>query len=267
MTRTPGVGAFLNVVQDDPDDWGAQMDRLAVLDGLHHVEVWLEAIDGELLGELPGLLAGRETIMHGPFIGLSLVSPWAELRAISIARLACAAEIGAGFGARVMTVHPGIACFAEDEAVLEDRLVDSLRRLRARIDGTLTVAIENMPCRRGASVDGLVTVDQCARLIDRDPDTRITLDVGHAIQNDDKYLPFLAEHTDAVADIHLHDGAAGGGAHWPLGAGELDLPELTACLVDTAYAGYLTLETLGWEDTRSSYGAAISALRVADGAA
>lgn len=263
MTRAPDVGAFLNVVKDDPEDWAAQMERLTRLDGLHHVEVWLEAIDGDHLGALEGLLAGRETILHGPFIGLSLVSPWDELRTISIGRLARAAELGADFGARVMTIHPGIAPSAEDEAVLEDRLLDSMRRLRARVDGALTVAIENMPCRRGASVEGLITLDQCTRLIDRDPDTRVTLDVGHAIQNSDEYQQFLAEHADVVADIHLHDGTPGGAAHWALGAGTLDLPEFATSVVDTSYAGYVTLETLGWEDTRASYEMAVSALRTA----
>lgn len=257
-TDPPCLGAFLNVVTPDPASWRAQMTDLDALKGLHHVEVWLEHVAEN--AELGALLVDRRTIMHGPFIGLSLVTPWEELRSLSIDRLARAAAIGAGFGARVMTVHPGVAPSAESEEILADRLVASLALLRERVDGALTVAVENMPCRRGASVDGLITVDQCAALIERDPAVRITLDVGHAVQNDDKYQPFLAEHAEAVADIHLHDGQAGGGAHWRLGDGALDLDELAGLLVETRYRGYVTLETLGPADTVASYETARDAL-------
>lgn len=238
------LGVFVNVTSRDPAAWEEQLDRVAGLEGLGHVEVWLEELPrtARELRPLVDALSGFRTIAHGPFLGLSLVSSWPELRRISLDRLVEAAAVADAVSAEVMTVHPGIAGSFEDHHVLMERLALSLSVLRSRCTGGPVVAVENMPCRWGASQETLVTVEQCASLIRLDADTRITLDVGHAAQNVDKWQPFLVEHAAAVADVHLHGARAEGRGHLSLvdASSDVTAADFAAAQRAGRYGGFVT---------------------------
>jgi hydroxypyruvate isomerase len=80
------------------------------------------------------------------------------------------------------------------------------------------------------------------------PQLGYTIDVGHCLQNGEDPAQVLAPRIERVRNIHMHDGRAGGGAHYALGEGELDVDGLLAVLDQAGYAGFITLETLCFPD-------------------
>ena len=263
------LGAFVNVHFREPASWARDLGRLEEFDGLEHVEVWMEPVPRTRreLAPLVDVFGGRRTILHGPFVELSLVHPLPELRQVAVDHLADACDVGAAMGAEVMTVHPGLAPAFEERRVLLERLAVSLSILRSRCEGGPVISIENMPGRGGPTRQGLVTVDDCRELLELDPQTRFTLDVGHAVQNVDKWEHFLAQHADAVADVHLHGAEQDGRGHLSLLHADSDVrAEDFALARQTAgYGGFVSIETLGWADTEASFAATRNAFADAAG--
>jgi sugar phosphate isomerase/epimerase len=89
--------------------------------------------------------------------------------------------------------------------------------------------------------------------MDRLPDLRVTLDVGHAVQNGENWIAFLRSHAGRIANIHLHDAEPQGPGHLRLGSGAMDPFALARLLRAIGYTGYVTLATVGQNDTTASY--------------
>jgi sugar phosphate isomerase/epimerase len=250
-------GVFLDILDDQRDGWSRQADLASELDRCDHVEVWIENLEvaSSSVHDISRLLHNKRVIAHAPFIGLSLVSSWSELRKISLERLFKSISIARDLAASVLTIHPGEAPTSAPQDVLLDRAADAYLRLRARSEDQNgpVISFENMPARAGAKREAVTLTQDFHRLLDRVPEIRFTLDIGHAIQNADDYCRFIADHTESIANIHLHDGVRGGRAHLALGEGELDLRGFLQCAADAAYRGFISLETLGLQATRSSW--------------
>ncbi len=125
-------GVFVNVVSNDPASWRRQIEWARGLSGLKHLEVWLEwvPVSRYAQAELGALLADVDVIVHAPFVHLSLVTPWVELRDLSIERLRAAAVFAQGLRASAMTVHAGTAhAWCEREQLL-DRVSDAFLQLQ-----------------------------------------------------------------------------------------------------------------------------------------
>jgi len=258
------LGAFVNVQSRDPAEWAAALNRMRVFEGLGHVEVWLETVPRTRreLTPMVETFAGWRTILHGPFVGLSLVHPLPQVRQVAVDHLAEACAVGAALGSEVMTVHCGAAPSFEDRRVLLERLAVSLSILRSRCEGGPVIAVENMRRRDGATRESLVTVDDCRELLELDPDTRFTLDIGHAVQNADKWDHFLAEHAEVIADLHLHGAVEDGRGHLSMVDEHSDITaaDFAAAHHTSGYGGFVSVETLGWPDTEASFVAVRDAL-------
>jgi sugar phosphate isomerase/epimerase len=247
-------GAFLNVTDSNVLSWRAQLAMINQLPGRDHVEVWLESVPRSPRERrlLRRELAGEAVIVHAPFIGLSLVSPWKELRSISLDKLLRCIDVSCDLDAKVVTIHPGDAPAMESKAAVTSRFLSAYSYLQERAGG-LFIAAENMPKRNTVTQSGVTSTGDFANLLLQSPDMRFTLDIGHALQNGDHYGAFLTSNSHAIANIHLHDGVGGGRAHLAIGEGELDVDQFFLALNESRFAGYVSLETLGFGDTRSSW--------------
>jgi len=253
-TPEPSYGAFVNITDGDFDSWQRQLGQVRQLCDRHHIEIWLEdlaAIKKHMRNAIK-LFKGERIIVHAPFVGLSLVSPWSELRRISLERLTEAINIAGELGSQVLTVHPGEAPVTEPKEAVLDRAAEAYTKLQQRA-GNLVITMENMPDRPTAKREGIVSGRNFQELLERVPTMRFTLDIGHAVENGDQYEVFLKSHAAAVANIHLHDGIKGGPGHLALGHGELVIDNFFGCIRAVGYQGFISLETLGFADTELSW--------------
>jgi sugar phosphate isomerase/epimerase len=250
MLDSASIGAFLNVTDGNIDRLREDLARLGELQ-LDHVEVWLEHQPTvRELDELARLLQGHVTIMHGPFVGMSLCTDWDELAGISLERCHRAIEAAGVLGCWVVTLHAGVyGAFSPAEVAMQ-RLSARIERF-ARI-GHPVVTIENMPARAGATREAVATSADLDRLVAALPELSVTFDVGHSVQNGEDPAAVAHRHRGRIANIHLHDGIAGGRAHTALGSGQLALDALVARLDADGYAGFISIETLSHEDLVSS---------------
>lgn len=262
MLDRASIGAFLNLTDGNLDRLAGELSELEPLE-LDHLEVWLEhQPTGRELSAIARLLDGWVTIMHGPFVGMSLSTDWEALAAISLERCHRAIEAAGVLDSRVVTLHAGAyGDFSAHEAALE--------RLAARITRFLriprpVVTVENMPARGGVTREAVATASDLEAILERLPDAQLTFDVGHSLQNGEDPVEFFQRHRTRIANIHLHDGWAGGRAHQALGAGELALGDLVERMHTDGYSGFVSIETLSREDLESSL-AALAALDVRPG--
>ncbi len=151
-----------------------------------------------------------------------------------------------------MTIHAGLVPVFDDTHSALDIAAASYERIRDNA-GNVTVALENMFTGYGVCVNAVARIDDFIYLSNIVPNIKLTLDIGHAIQNGDQYTSFLLSHTSMIANIHLHDATVGGRAHLRLGDGSLDLGHLLNVCSDSHYSQFIGLETLTKDDTRSSW--------------
>lgn len=85
------------------------------------------------------------------------------------------------------------------------------------------------------------------------PSLRFTLDIGHCLQNEDDFNPFIKNHASRIENIHLHDGIPRGKAHLGLGNGCLDLGRFLDVLATVGFNKYVGIETITPEDTQASW--------------
>jgi sugar phosphate isomerase/epimerase len=250
MLDQASLGAFVDLHSHDPDGW---RERLSLLDELRldHVELWLEYEPAvRETGALVHAFAGRRSIMHAPFIGMSLATDWAPLAALSVDRCHRAIEVAGAIGCEVVTIHAGMHASHESHDAALGRLIERFQRF-ARIP-IPTVTLENMAARGGATRETLAGCEDLAALLTALPGAGITLDVGHCVQNGEDPADLFSAFSEHVHDIHLHDARRGGRAHMALGEGDLDLESLLQTLESSDYGGFLTIETLGTEALRQS---------------
>jgi sugar phosphate isomerase/epimerase len=250
MLDQTSLGAFVDLHAHDPAGWE---QRLALLDdlGLDHVELWLEYEPAvRETGALVQAFGGRRTIMHAPFIGMSLATDWAPLAALSLERCHRAVEVAGAVGCEIVTVHAGMhARHGSHDAALAN-LLQRFERF-ARIPAPV-VTLENMAAKGGATRETLASREDLEALSSALPGVGVTLDVGHCVQNGEDPAALFTAFRDQVRDIHLHDAQEGGRAHLALGEGTLDLEGFIQTLQSANYAGFLTIETIGTEALRSS---------------
>lgn len=247
------VGAFINLQRHEPDVWLAELDHLDGL-GLDHVELWLEyEPQGREARDLASVFGGWRTIMHGPFIGMSLASEWSALASLSLDRCHRAVEIAAVIGCEVVTLHAGTYAAHGDHRSARERLASRFARFTSLRSPNVT--LENMPARGGATQEALASdrdITAVRRLL---PDLQLTLNVGHCVQNDEDPAIVMATHAKHIRNIHLHDGRRAGPAHLPLGGGELNLDAFLDTVDLTGYRGFVTIETLDPNDLAQSLAA------------
>ena len=245
-------GAFVHIIDPRPLDWEHQFQLIDSLPLREHVEMWVEYIPTrEEKGILRDMVKGREAIIHGPFIHMSLVSHLDNLAEISLRRCNEAIELATFLGAKLVTLHAGTyPIFDSRESAFErlGRRFFEIAKLKSPI-----ICLENMPVRGGTVKECLGRLDDLRAFKSIIPDIHFTLDIGHCLQNRDDFEMFLREESSCIENIHLHDGNAGGRSHLPIGTGSLNLQELLDLFTSVPFTKYVGLETISFEDTKSSW--------------
>jgi sugar phosphate isomerase/epimerase len=245
-------GVFLNVSRFEPRVWERQLVEIDRLPHLDHIELWLEYIPKrQELSVLRNMFSGRRTIMHGPFINMSLATEWEQLAQASLDRCGRAIEVASYIGSQVVTFHAGTYPVFDTKDAALARLADRFSKF-ANLSRPV-VTLENMPVRGGASIECLSRTEDLESLVVLLPHLKLTLDVGHCLQNHDEVESFIKAHALSIVNIHLHDGIKGGKAHMRLGSGQLDLGGFLQAISESSYAGYVGMETLSVEDTAHSW--------------
>jgi sugar phosphate isomerase/epimerase len=246
-------GAFVNILTSDSKQWKMDLNNLAKFPALDHFELWLEHIPvGNEITELRSAFRSVPLIVHGPFIHTSLVSHIPEIVAVTDRRFIATMEFASRVDAKVVTFHAGTyPMFDAKEHVLE-MLAGRFDRFSA-INGPIAT-LENMPVTsHGTAKQAIGHLSDCEQLLKLLPNLRFTLDIGHCLQNEDDFIPFLEKHSLQIEDIHLHDGIPHGRGHLRLGTGKLDLSRFLEVLMRIKFSKYLSMETISLSDTKSSW--------------
>ena len=259
MTWSNGV--FVNVTSYDPKVWDQDLQRADTLQNVGHIELWLEHVPEtrKELRDLQGVMNGRKSVVHAPFVGLSLATTIQQLADVTLDRLTVALNCADSIGATTTTVHIGDYFAGSSREAALDRSARFIQLLQNRTNSR--IAVENMPRRRSATVDGCSSLDSLLCLQERVPTVHFTLDVGHALQNCDDIDGFVRSHHDSIVNIHLHDATRNGVGHRALGEGELHQGNLARLLKSIAFGGTVGLETIGWDDTVASWAQWLNVLR------
>ena len=180
------IGAFLNFTSFEPESWLSQLREIDRMAGIGHIEVWLEWMptDKYELAVVRSVLCGQRIIIHAPFIGLSIASPWRELRSISLARIIECCKIAEAVEAELVTIHPGLVPTYEDSQSVLDTVAASYEKIRDAA-GDVGVALENMFTGYGVCVNAAARTDDLLYISSIISDIKLTFDVGHSIQNNE----------------------------------------------------------------------------------
>lgn len=241
-------GVFLNILNSNLGDWQKQIDFIASLARVEHLEIFLEYLPNEKeLQFLKQALASYQKLIHAPFVNLSLISQWKEVRQAYLKIMNKTLELSLGLEAKVITCHVGSRPFFLNQAYAEKIILEEFSPLIKEFGGKINLAFENMPASTGIRA-GYPLLDELESLGEKDPKILFCLDVGHAIRNEEEWEKFLRKQTSRIIDIHLHD-VKGNKDHLRLGAGNLDTPKFLKILEEVRYPNYLTLEVLEKKDT------------------
>jgi sugar phosphate isomerase/epimerase len=246
-------GAFVNVLTSDSKQWKATLASLEKLPSLDHIELWLEHVpSSQEIAEIQSAFRGIPLIVHGPFIHTSLVSHIPEIVAVTRRRFDETVEFASKVDARVVTFHAGSYALFESRSQTLEHLASRFERFAELKDPVAT--LENLPIKSyGTTKEPIGKLSDCEEILKLLPKLRFTLDIGHSIQNEDDFVSFLRKHGSRVENIHLHDGFPQGRGHLRLGTGKLDLNQFLDTLKEIAFTGFVSMETISLDDTRSSW--------------
>jgi sugar phosphate isomerase/epimerase len=165
--------------------------------------------------------------VHAPLSDINIASFSEKVREASITEVSEAVRMAAGFGAEMVTFHPGhLSPVAHlDPGRLRDMTTEAVLRIaKAGREHGVPLAIENMPKTRMTAFKGPADLLECVE----GTDVGLCLDVGHAntTGNIDDYLAVA----DRVRNIHIHDNNGGWDDHLVLGAGNLPLAKIVSAL-------------------------------------
>ncbi|WP_101297828.1 sugar phosphate isomerase/epimerase family protein [Halegenticoccus soli] len=182
---------------------------------------------------------GLDLLVHLPFGGIDLGSPFEHVREGSIREVEAAVETAAGLGAEKGVLHPDTNAWspAWDDDGLRDNVLSSVRELDARAaDLGVEICAENLP-------RSLLRTHEMPRLLD-ETDASLTLDTGHARmdgRDSAGIAAFVERHADRVSHFHLNDTRVPQDEHLPFGAGDVDFAAIFEALPD-GWDGTLSLE-------------------------
>lgn len=246
-------GAFVNILTGQSTQWVQQFRAIEKFPSLDHIELWVEHIPrGHELKIIRDVFRGVHLIVHGPFIHTSLVSDLPDVVRITERRFDETIEFASAISAKIVTFHAGsYPLFLSKDEVLET-LASRFERFSELQNPVAT--LENMPIKSDGTVrEPIGSLSDCEMIIKLLPKLKLTLDIGHCLQNGDDFVSFIRLHHAKIENIHLHDGLAQGKAHLGLGKGSLDLDSFLKVLMAVSFSKHVGIETIRPEDTRSSW--------------
>ncbi|SIO33618.1 Sugar phosphate isomerase/epimerase [Rhodovulum sp. ES.010] len=251
MTR-PVIGAALGV-PDLPDfrDWLFEKDRDLELQGFAEPDLliagdWTPLVD-KARRALDGF-RGRLGI-HGPFIGVGLVNPDPEIRALATRRMMAGLEVCCALGATQMVVHSPYTTW---DARNLDLFAHARERRMAAVEETMhEVVVRAADLGVMLVLENVEDVDPAdrRRLADRlgAGTVKVSLDTGHAqyahVSTGARPVDyFVRDAGAALAHVHLQDADGYADRHWPVGQGSIPWHAVFAELAATGAQPRLILE-------------------------
>lgn len=191
--------------------------------------------------EIRSSLAARDLdlLVHLPFGGIDLGSPFEHVRQGSVRELAAAIDTAADLDAEKAVVHPTTNAWSAgwDAADLRANVVDSLRTLDDHAtDVGVELCAENVP-------RSIFRTHEFSELL-RETDVSVTLDTGHARMDgrDSAGIAAFAERCgNRISHLHLNDTRQAKDEHLPFGAGDIDFAAIFDAL-GADWTGTLSLE-------------------------
>lgn len=246
MTHSFSIGVFLNILQGSYEEVQTQIAHIRSLENVDHIEIWREAeiLDPKITEALISLASDYRLIVHAPFIGLSL-SGHDQVAKASVQVLQNFYNWGLEIGARVFTIHGGNKPFYQTVAIDVDSIVRNLSQLT--LQPSLKCTLEHMPASKNFSTApvSIISLEELEQAVNRLPDFGFTVDIGHVIQNEEKWEEWMERNLNRVYDIHFHDAFLGGKAHLPLGTADFKCAEFFDFLDKHNYQQFLSLEVVG----------------------
>jgi sugar phosphate isomerase/epimerase len=182
--------------------------------------------------------AGLDLLVHLPFGGIDIASPFEGVREGSVRAVEDAIDTAAGLGAEKGVLHAQTNVWrpAWDAEELRPHLLDSVAHLaaygRAR---EFEVCVENIPRGQFVTTDVPDLVEEA--------DAAMTLDTGHARIDgyDADGMANLVRDSGRVSHVHLNDTRRARDEHLPFGSGTIDFATLFDAF-DDDWTGTLSLE-------------------------
>lgn len=254
MTDPIRLGVALTLPSIAPlRDWIFDHDRAVEMQDFVGPDVFMDD-PTDLVAALNAALSGHRGPrgIHGPFFGLDLSNPDAEIRAIVSARLIRGLEIAEALRADHMVIHSPFTFwhvlnrvnYAGIHGAMIASMAECLAPVLARASETgCTLMLENID-----------DTDPCARLdlvemLDH-PRLKVSVDTGHAELAHQRYgAPPLVDHIDLVAGrlghVHLQDVDGHADRHWHPGQGCILWPPVFAAIARAPQAPRMILEVRG----------------------
>ena len=223
---------------------------------MNHIEVLPEKeLTLKELKFLKSELKNYEIIIHAPFRDLNLVSFHSEIQKATNELYLRTIKYAKILGTKLITIHGGKRSkfIAKKDTI--KMAVQNLKKIKSKLPGKVALAIENPPPINNLEYHFPNLFEDWPCLKNSLPWLGLTFDVGHAIQTvekQDRMAKILKENKNSIFNIHLHD-ATLEKDHLVLGKGNLDLPKFLKILNKIHYKNYLSLETIPFEDTKSSW--------------
>ena len=245
-------GVFFRLLNNDTSGWQKELDFVNSLPKLQHLELWMENLNlnETHINWLKQNLKPHTLIIHSAFMGFQPLSFNQPLRQTAQTLLDQTIALGQALNAKLITCHLGPILFFDSPANMvtriEPRFILSLHRSQPPL-----IAIENMPYRDSWE-RGAMTVTELEKFWPNFSSTNFTLDIGHCIRSHEDPIKTILYHHSHIKNIHLHDSSPEKD-HQALGKGILNLKKLLSTLDQVNYQGFLTLETISFEDTKKSW--------------
>lgn len=245
-------GIFFRLTDNTLSSWQQELEFVTSFHGLEHVELWIENtnLTPKHFNWLNSHLKPYTKIIHAPFIGIQPASFNPPLRQAATQVLNTTITIGQKIGAQLITAHLGSFLYYDPPQSAISRIESSFLKLLSHTQTPL-LTIENMP-RKDSWQKSAFSLTDLEAFWPNFTATNFTLDIGHCIKSGEDYLRAIADHCAHIRNIHLHDGTKDQD-HQALGTGILQLNSLLKLLDQLNYTGFLTLETIGHENTYSSW--------------
>lgn len=249
-------GLFLNIISTDRGAIEQRIDFLKSMENLGHVEVWLE--HGDWTKEdsrwLKKKLNKLEVLVHAPFINFSFVSTHKQINEAAFEALKQTCDHVEILGGKVMTLHVGRKPFYLSNDQARNIAVPYLDKLIGYIDGKFDLTVENLPTNSGTTLRYPASLEELENVVKMVPQLKVTVDIGHCIQDEDPYEEFFTNYFTRISNIHVHNALKKGRAHFGFGtSGDLNLRDFLSFLKRIGYSNYFTLEILGDEAIRDSW--------------
>jgi sugar phosphate isomerase/epimerase len=182
--------------------------------------------------------------VHGPFIDMGLCSHNNLISIASIEAYVKAAELSKEIGAKIFTIHPGVANFLINSihGYNKKQLIKAVKLLLDELtDLNLTICIENMP--KNANI--LLTEKEIVSFfsdVNRD-DLFFTYDTSHAWTNEVNVSKLWEGLDDRIKNIHIVENfEQNSDTHPRLGSGKINFQEIFNIIKSHEYLGSLIIE-------------------------